>query len=118
MAKRFITSLLKGMMGEYLEGLDHTEIHYSLSEAILQMQNVSVKEDALTKLKLPVQIKHGTIRRLDVSPVNFYFTLCYRWLGEGALENYIQFPRSSHCGRARFAFDAPVAGQLGVPRYL
>ena len=32
------------------------------------MENVRIKDDALTKLKLPIQIKHGQIRKLDVSP--------------------------------------------------
>jgi hypothetical protein len=67
MAKRYITSLLSDKLGAYLDGLDSTDIQFTLSEAVLQMENVSFKEDALTKLKLPVQIKHGLIRKLDVS---------------------------------------------------
>lgn len=72
MAKRYITSLLSEKLGAYLDGLDSTDIQYSLSEAILQMSNVTVREDALTKLKLPIQIKHGMIRKLDVSSLLFH----------------------------------------------
>jgi len=66
MAKRYITSLLSDKLGAYLDGLDKTDIKFSLSDAILEMENVSFKEEALTNLKLPIQIKHGLIRRLDV----------------------------------------------------
>ena len=72
MAKRYITSLLSEKLGKYLDGLDSTDIKFGLSEAILQLENVTFKEDALTKLKLPVQIKHGLIHKLDVR--FFYFT--------------------------------------------
>ena len=34
------------------------------------MENVSFKEDALTKLKLPIKIKHGLVRKLDVSAIS------------------------------------------------
>ncbi len=66
MAKRYITQLLSEKLGSYLDGLDSTDVKFSVSEAQLQMENVRIKDDALTKLKLPIQIKHGQIRKLDV----------------------------------------------------
>jgi len=66
MAKRYITQLLSQKLGSYLDGLDSTDLKFSVTEAQLQMENVRIKDDALTKLKLPIQIKHGQIRKLDV----------------------------------------------------
>ena len=82
MAKRYITSLLSEKLGKYLDGLDSTDIKFGLSEAILQLENVTFKEDALTKLKLPVQIKHGLIHKLDVRIFNFTH------LGSGSLAKH------------------------------
>jgi hypothetical protein len=67
MAKRYITTLLSERLGEYLDGLDSTDVKFTMSEATLQMENVSFKENALRRLKLPITIKHGLVRRLDVS---------------------------------------------------
>jgi len=66
MAKRYITTMLSEKLGTYLDGLDSTDVKFTMSEAVLQMENVSFKEDALTRLKLPIKIKHGMIRKLDV----------------------------------------------------
>jgi len=67
MAKRYINYLLKDKLSAYLDGLENTEMSFGLKEANLNLQNVKIKEDALTKLKLPVEIKLGVIKRLYVS---------------------------------------------------
>ena len=54
MAKRYIKQLLSQKLGSYLDGLDSTDLKFSVSEANLQMENVRIKDDALTKLKLPI----------------------------------------------------------------
>jgi len=66
MAKRYIKQLITQKLGSYLDGLESTDIKFSVSEARLQMENVRIKDDALTKLKLPIEIKHGEIKKLDV----------------------------------------------------
>ena len=82
MAKRYITQLLSESLGTYLDGLDSTQIQFNMSEAILQMENVIVKEDCLTKLKLPIKIKHGMIRKLDVSFLQYFIKFRFEFLGE------------------------------------
>ena len=80
--------MIKKQLGQYLEGLEQTEITYGLSEASLHMRNVSVKDDALKQLKLPIAIKHGVIQKLDVS----FTLLLNRFLGAGPLAHDLVQP--------------------------
>ena len=103
MAKRYITQLLSQKLGSYLDGLDSTDVKFSVSEAQLQMENVRIKDDALTKLKLPIQIKHGQIRKLDVSASHTSsksFLLILAIVTRPLAQNNIM-PRGDHLGRSR-----------------
>ena len=95
MAKRYITSLLTDKLGAYLNNLDSTDIQFTMSEALLQMENVVFKEDALTKLKLPVQIKHGLIRKLDVSILK----VSSSFIGASSVANYFFITSLNHIRR-------------------
>lgn len=114
MAKRYITQLLSQKLGSYLDGLDSTDLKFSVTEAQLQMENVRIKDDALTKLKLPIQIKHGQIRKLDVgSSLRSYYNLAARTLAQ----NYV-LPRRNNAGGHRPFVDTFVKRLMGSARHL
>ena len=113
MAKRYIKQFITQQLGQYLENLDSaTDIQFSMSEAILQLENVTFKEDALTKLKLPVQIKHGRVRKLDVS-----FKVSRKWIrliGTSAVANHFVDPSANNLRRNRLAAHAPEQRRLAI----
>ena len=48
MAKRYLTRLLTEALGKYLDGLESTQLHFGVTEARLNMENVKIKQNALT----------------------------------------------------------------------
>jgi vacuolar protein sorting-associated protein 13A/C len=66
MAKRYINYILKDRLGCYLDGLDNTELSYGLTEATMNMNNVQLRGDAFEKFNLPVDIRFGMIKKLNV----------------------------------------------------
>jgi len=87
--------MLSDKLGAYLDGLDKTDIKFTLSDAILEMENVSFKEEALKNIKLPIQIKHGLIRKLDVFSKNL-FHLCVVFIGKSAVAYHIIVASLNH----------------------
>jgi hypothetical protein len=48
MAKQYIKRLLSDALGRYLDGLESTQLHFGVTEARLNMENVKIKQNALT----------------------------------------------------------------------
>jgi len=63
-------------LGKYLEGLEHTQLHFGVTEARLNMKNVKIKQNALTQLKLPIEIQFGQIKELRVQVPWLSITSC------------------------------------------
>lgn len=76
MAKRYLTHLLCEALGKYLDGLETTQLHFGVTEARLNMENVKIKPNALTRLKLPVEIQFGIIKELRVRVPWLSITSC------------------------------------------
>jgi hypothetical protein len=66
MATTIANYLLQSVLGTYIELPE--SFSWGLSTEInLDLKDVRIKEDVLTKLKLPIKIKHGVIKKLKVS---------------------------------------------------
>lgn len=83
------------------------------------MENVRIKDDALTKLKLPIQIKHGQIRKLDVRAFT-HLSAGFDWLlylvTSSMAEDY--FMPSYNCSRGHWlAACTFVKRSLGSARH-
>ena len=59
--------MLKQKLGAYLDGLENTQMSFGLRTASMCMSNVKFRQDALDKFLLPVDIKFGIIKQLNVS---------------------------------------------------
>lgn len=66
MATTIANYLLQSVLGTYIELPESFSWGLS-SEINLDLKDVRIKEDVLTKLKLPIKIKHGVIKKLKVS---------------------------------------------------
>lgn len=59
--------MLKQKLGAYLDGLENTQMSFGVREASISLTNVQFRGDALDKFLLPIDIKFGTIKHLNVS---------------------------------------------------
>lgn len=57
---------LNKFLGRYLNGLDSQSLKISVWKGDVQLQNLSLKPEALADLELPVTVKAGLLGRLTL----------------------------------------------------
>lgn len=66
MAKRLLLSVLVEVLGAYVEGLTVENLKLGVWSGKIELNNLSLKRNALDGLNLPISISHGTLNHLSV----------------------------------------------------
>ena len=65
MAKKLLASVLQRSFGEYIEGIDASNLRASVWSGKVQLNNLRLRRSALDALQLPVKLQAGTIGCFD-----------------------------------------------------
>eukprot|EP00808_Paulinella_micropora_P009171 g17700.t1 len=66
MAKALVSRLIAKEFGEYLEGFSDKQLKLQLFNGNFVVTDLKVKPSALDSLQLPIEVKHGTLKKLTV----------------------------------------------------
>src|SRR3989338_4998006 len=66
MMEKIITKIISSQLGEYLEGLDGDNFKLTLRGGKVRLENLKVKNEALNALNLPVSLKYGKVKSLEL----------------------------------------------------
>lgn len=61
-----VADLLQEHLGAYLDGLDKKSLSISVWSGDVDLRNVSLKRTALSGLRLPVEVTHGSVGQLQL----------------------------------------------------
>lgn len=67
MLEGVVTSLLNGYLGAFLDGVDSKQLSLKVWSGELLLENVSIKKTALDFLHLPIRVKYGKLKKLNLS---------------------------------------------------
>lgn len=66
MAKAFISSLLERQLGKYIDGLSSESLKVGLWNGQVELEDLSLKQDALREFNLPVRIIQGRVKKVKL----------------------------------------------------
>ena len=66
MLESVIAYILRSYLGEYLENVATDQLSFLLLSGCVEIENLPVKTDAIRKLRLPIGIKAGFVRKLKL----------------------------------------------------
>lgn len=95
MAKDIVLNTLLKFLGEYINGLTKENFKFGLLSGKVQLKNLSLNPNFITKLRIPVRVIHGSIDNLEIN-------IPWQSLGSQALEvvmggvNILLVPLNSH----------------------
>ena len=64
MLEGYAESLLKSIIGEYVENLDSQHLSISVWKGLVSLNDLRLKSDLCTKLNIPFDLKLGIIKHL------------------------------------------------------
>ena len=64
MISRVVASVLRSLVGDYVEGIHSENLKMGLRKGDVELKNLTIKPSALEALELPLVIKNGTVGRL------------------------------------------------------
>lgn len=59
--------LLQKYLGEYIEGLDKNNLKFGLGSGNIVLENLSLKDNVLDFLDLPITMKYGYLKKLSLT---------------------------------------------------
>ncbi|KAL1131713.1 hypothetical protein AAG570_011326 [Ranatra chinensis] len=66
MFKRVVATILNRYLGKYIQDLDTENLNVGIFGGDVQLSDLKIKPDALYELDLPVEVKVGTIGRINI----------------------------------------------------
>lgn len=66
MLKRYLLSELTRVFGKYVDGLDDESLQVGVWSGKIELTDVKLRKDAIDKLRLPVTVRGGYLKKLDV----------------------------------------------------
>eukprot|EP00127_Corallochytrium_limacisporum_P005672 Clim_evm51s210 gene=Clim_evmTU51s210 len=66
MFEGFVSNFLNTWLGDYLEGINTSDLSVAVWNGLVTLKNVRIREDALSFLDLPISVRNGVIEELQI----------------------------------------------------
>lgn len=67
MAKRLLLNVLLQVLGDFVEGLTEENLRIGVWSGEVVLRNLSLSRSLLQRLNSPLRLRHGRIRRLELT---------------------------------------------------
>jgi hypothetical protein len=75
MLKSYLLAKLSDLFGQYVDGIDDESLEVGVWSGKIQLKDVKLRKEAMDKLRLPLAVRGGYLRQLDVE---------WSWTGIGS----------------------------------
>jgi len=66
MAKQILLNVLQDVLGDFVEGLESENLKLGVFSGKISLEHLKIKTEALQNLSLPIEVRHGSLKKLGL----------------------------------------------------